>query len=75
MYFAMLTGDENSVKPDRMISRFLHNILDRNISTEEAVHLIQQASIILASKHPHLTPRILDYEVWNFQRHQPQPQL
>lgn len=67
-YFWMLAGSDDFVKPDRMIRRFLESVLERPISLGEAEVLLRDAAQRLRALHPHLTPRLLDHEVWKHQR-------
>jgi hypothetical protein len=67
-YFFMLAGDDQLVKPDRMVLRFLAAALGRNVTLKEAQGLVAQACEILALEHPHLTPRALDHAIWHYQR-------
>lgn len=69
-YFLMLAGDEQEVKPDRMILRFLEQVTQRSFELSEAVHMVQELV-----KHPlllpyQLTPRHLDHIIWLWQREQ-----
>jgi hypothetical protein len=67
-YFWMLAGSDDFIKPDRMIRRFLESIIARPVSPSEAQHLVRGAAERLRLLHPHLTPRLLDYEIWRYQR-------
>ena len=68
-YFWMLAGSECFVKPDRMVIRFLENVLARKIKNpEEAARLLQSASNHLSKDFQNMNPRLLDYEVWKYQR-------
>ena len=69
-YFCMLAGDENLIKPDRMICRFIANSLEMNKdpTPKEAEKIFQEAFIKVSEDYPKLTPRFLDYIVWDFQR-------
>lgn len=67
-YFWMLSGSDNFVKPDRMVERFLVAALGRPVATSEAQGLLSHASEKLKPKYPHITPRLLDYEVWQYAR-------
>ncbi|MFO0798323.1 MAG: hypothetical protein U0804_12670 [Gemmataceae bacterium] len=69
-YFWMLSGSDNFVKPDRMVRRFLEAALERQVDTSEAQGLMSAASEKLKPKYPHITPRLLDYEVWQYARAQ-----
>ena len=67
-YFWMLAGSEDLIKPDRMILGFLRETLGQAVSMEQATVLLRRATTILQREIPHLTPRLLDHEVWRFQR-------
>lgn len=67
-YFWMLVGSDEFIKPDRMIRRFLESVLQRPVSSSEAQILLHDAAQRLRALHPHLTPRLLDHEVWKHQR-------
>ena len=67
-YFWMLAGDEDEVKPDRMIHRFITGALGRAAGNAEAVKLIREACVVLNGDYPSLSPRLLDHEVWKHQR-------
>jgi len=67
-YFWMLAGSDELVKPDRMILRFLESALGRSVSSNEAQPLLQEAAQLLRPLHPRLTPRLLDHEIWKYQR-------
>lgn len=62
-YFRMLSGDDSLIKPDRMIERFLTNVTGKKPTADVMQSLIEQA----ASAHQ-ITPRLLDYLIWNYQR-------
>jgi len=67
-YFRMLAGDDTQVKPDRMILRFLCEALGSSVGTDEAVELVRGASSILEKDFPGMNPRLLDHEIWKYQR-------
>lgn len=67
-YFWMLAGSEAFVKPDRMVVRFLESALARPVGIAEAVGLMRQASSQLNTEFPNMNPRLLDHEVWKYQR-------
>lgn len=68
-YFAMLAGDDNQVKPDRMILRFLKKAVSEDgVSVSDAVMIIRDACALLKPKYPDLTPRLLDHMIWKYQR-------
>ena len=51
-YFLMLAGDEQMVKPDTMILRFIKNALGKTVPEAEAVSLIQAVSQQLLPQYP-----------------------
>lgn len=69
-YFFMLSGSDDLIKPDRMIMSFLVDTLNRQISTLEAQQLLALCTAQLCDTYPHLTPRLLDHEIWKYQREQ-----
>lgn len=69
-YFFMLSGSDGLIKPDRMILAFLKDILERSIKAEEAKLLLAETVTQLSNTYPHLTARLLDHEIWKFQREQ-----
>jgi hypothetical protein len=69
-YFLMLAGNDNFIKPDRMIQRFLSSALNRTVEIAECQELVAGTVAILRETHSHITPRSLDYLIWNFQRDQ-----
>jgi hypothetical protein len=63
----MLAGDDEHVKPDRMVRRWLSRALDRaEVTPSEATALVTHAAGAL-----HVTPWQLDHAVWNVQRKRP----
>lgn len=67
-YFWMLAGSDDFIKPDRMVIRFLEAALGRSVSLAEAPTLLRGASELLSGQYPYMTPRLLDHEVWKYQR-------
>jgi hypothetical protein len=65
--FRMLSGDEDQVKPDRMVSRFIRATLGREVTPESAVELVRGAALVLRGVYPQLTPRLLDAQIWKYQ--------
>ena len=72
-YFRMLAGDDSQVKPDRMIQRFIESGIKRKLSVNDSAKLVQETCAVLKEKYPTLTPRLLDHEIWKFQRTLQQP--
>jgi hypothetical protein len=67
-YFYMLAGSTGIVKPDRMVITFLEHIIQRPVGYYEAQYLLSHASQYLNTEFPLLTPRVLDHEIWKYQR-------
>ncbi|MFS0788648.1 hypothetical protein ABC345_19950 [Shouchella sp. 1P09AA] len=68
VYFYMLAGEDNWIKPDRMIIRFLEKIVSRPVNLQEAQLLLVEASVLLKEEYQEMTPRLLDYVVWEYSR-------
>lgn len=66
-YFFMLAGDENLIKPDRMIERFVTDCIGKKLSTGELTQLFSDLIINLKTDYPNLTLRELDHEIWKYQ--------
>lgn len=67
-YFYMLAGDENFIKPDRMIRRFIYSAIQKELSFDEFQELLNAAHAELVKEFPLLTPRSLDHLIWLYQR-------
>ncbi|MDE2166440.1 MAG: hypothetical protein KGJ66_08895 [Alphaproteobacteria bacterium] len=67
-YFLMLAGSDDFVKADRMLCRFVSAALHRPVEPPEAQALVTQAAHHLKQVFPRLTPRLLDYVIWGYQR-------
>jgi len=67
-YFFMLSGSDDLVKPDRMIKRFIANIINREISEQQTEFGLKYVCQRLNEKHAEITPRLLDNLIWNYQR-------
>ena len=67
-YFWMLAGSDDFIKPDRMVLAFIRSALGRSVSSAEAQELLRQVCQLLTVRYPRLTPRLLDHEVWKYQR-------
>ena len=67
-YFFMLAGTGNLIKPDTMIIRYLSRTLQRKVTVREALPLLQQTTKLLQQEYPQLTPRLLDHQIWNYER-------
>jgi hypothetical protein len=67
-YFFMLAGIDTYIKPDRMVKRFLQNIIGKVPDDDECLYLISGAVEILLKDYPNLSPRTLDNLIWKYQR-------
>jgi len=67
-YFFMLAGNDNFIKPDRMIERFVESALGKKVSTDELIKLFDNSILNLKKEFPDLTLRELDHEIWKYQR-------
>jgi hypothetical protein len=67
-YFWMLAGSDDLIKPDRMILRFLEGQLGRTVAVVEAQGILAGAAAALKSTYPHISPRLLDFKIWEHQR-------
>jgi hypothetical protein len=68
-YFLILAGNQDGVKPDRMVTRFVADALGvRNVAPELAEELVRSASRILRAEFPNLVPSSLDNKIWKYQR-------
>lgn len=63
-YFFMLAGFNNYIKPDRMVLRFLKNVLEKDINLKQAHNLLIETSDILKKEYNHINPRLLDHQIW-----------
>jgi transcriptional regulator with XRE-family HTH domain len=67
-YFWMLAGSDQFIKADRHVLAFLTSALSRPVTVQEAGPLMIATCQLLVVKHPQLTPRLLDHEIWKYQR-------
>jgi len=67
-YFYMLAGKHKFIKPDRMIMRFIKAATGKDANVEECQQIVTAAYKILVKDFPHLTPMLLDNQMWRFQR-------
>ncbi|WP_163537017.1 hypothetical protein [Gracilibacillus sp. YIM 98692] len=67
-YFFMLAGSDEWIKPDRMILRFLEDVLGSKVNINEAQAIMTRSSELLKKDYPNLTPRLLDYAIWEYTR-------
>jgi hypothetical protein len=71
-YLYMLAGDDDEVKPDRMVIRYVEAALKQGrVPPHEAGELLIAAAAILRGTHGYpsiLSPRQLDWAVWSVAR-------
>lgn len=67
-YFLMLAGNSNLVKPDRMIKRYLERATGQKLSQDKLLYILKEVSHHLQSEYKNLTPRLIDHEIWKFER-------
>lgn len=68
-YFLMLSGSHAHVKPDRMVRRFVADALGvTDVPADTVQRLVVEVCKALQADFPNLTPRLLDYEIWTYQR-------
>src|SRR5690606_14282560 len=67
-YLWMLAGSGELVKADRMVRRFFGRALGREVSQDEAEALTLETAAALRLERPTLTPRHLDYLIWERER-------
>jgi len=67
-YFFMLAGEENLVKPDRMVIRFLWRVVGNQLSQQSPHAWLSEALLFLNETYPTLTLRQLDHEIWKYEK-------
>ncbi len=67
-YLYMLAGDNQRIKPDRMVQRFVAGIFPEIKDHDELQELIARSAEVLKSDFPEMTPRFLDYLIWEYQK-------
>jgi hypothetical protein len=66
----MLAGDDNLIKPDRMIYRFLDRTFpNQNFDFQKATAVVQDICKLINEKwNLKITPRELDHWIWKHER-------
>jgi hypothetical protein len=67
-YFYMLIGEENYIKPDRMIARFIEHATGKQMTIGQMHTALVEACQLLQDEYPYLKPAILDNLIWQYQR-------
>lgn len=62
----MLCGDDSYCKPDRHIRNFVFQIAKKIFSDDYIQKIITEEALSLKSTYPHMTPRLLDYAIWQY---------
>lgn len=62
----MLCGDQNTLKPDRHIMRFLSEFGYEGVDCIKAQLIIESVVKNLSEKHNNITVRKIDYIIWNY---------
>lgn len=71
-YFFMLAGENDMVKVDTHLRRYVQAAVEADLSNERIIKLFQEAAgHYRAHGFPTMTPRHLDHIVWSWQRNQP----
>ncbi len=65
-YFMMLCGDENRIKLDRWLLRFAEIAAGEPVSEEQVRNSLLHVCENLKNDYPGITPRRLDYLIWNY---------
>ncbi len=69
-YLLMLSGDDNYIKTDRMLLRFVRTATHATVLSLDAVNADLRAvcANLVASGYTDLTPRLLDHVIWEYSR-------
>jgi hypothetical protein len=67
-YFLMLAGSDGHIKADRMLRDFVADVLRETVSVDKTRALVLSSCERLQAEICHLKPRLLDYEIWKYQR-------
>ncbi|WP_170335518.1 hypothetical protein [Ruegeria arenilitoris] len=69
-YFRMLAGNDNLIKPDRMVQRYVAKALKmkpEHVTPEFARAVLQNAILVLTERGCNWSPRQLDYAIWHWE--------
>ncbi|MFC1516738.1 hypothetical protein ACFL7E_08285 [Thermodesulfobacteriota bacterium] len=67
-YFYMMSGADDLIKPDRHVLNFVNTGLGKRLNLHVAENVVYETYQTLKLKYPHLTARLLDNVIWNYQR-------
>lgn len=65
-YLKMLCGDDDLIKPDRHVLRFLNLDYDNQDDRIYAQKIVEEIVSNLKTKYPHISARKVDYMIWNY---------
>jgi hypothetical protein len=67
-YFYMLAGNDRLIKPDRMVIRYIENVVKESISQKDCQNILEKTSLKFQDSGVNISPRELDNAIWNYQR-------
>lgn len=70
-YFCMLCGNDNLVKPDRMVQRYIARALSvkpEKVRPDRIGELMRRSVDLLISHGQEWSPRVLDHSIWSHER-------
>ena len=67
-YFMMLAGDDNYMKIDRWLTRFVEKATGKKLDVECTYKELSAVYEALKIKYQRLTPRSFDYAIWNYSK-------
>jgi hypothetical protein len=67
-YFYMSAGSDDQIIATRMVQRFGSEAVGRELNPEQARDLVYESLGLIRAKYPHVTGRLLDHTIWNYQR-------
>lgn len=67
-YLYMLAGNDDICKPDRHLHKFVETATGEQEDDYTIQNLMKNVTDILKKDFPNLTVRLLDYEIWKFQK-------
>jgi len=66
IYFYMLAGNDDLIKADRHIIRFIFEATGKKVTKSEAEKIITDCVENLNNKHDNINSRLIDYTIWNY---------
>lgn len=67
-YLYMLAGNDNMCKPDRHLHKFVETATGEKEDNNTIQILMENVTNLLKKDYPNFTVKLLDYEIWNFQK-------